>query len=105
MRLRVSAKKVRLAKGLMGLFFLMAIGGAIAGIVTGSETALIALCLAAIVPVLASSAIVDSLFRCPRCRGQLQRTDVSRLHLVLHPDVLPRFCQKCGWEVQTEQTD
>jgi len=102
-KLRVSAKKVRLAKGLLWLFFLMVAAGCVVGIAVSSETVLIAACLASLVPGLASAAVVDPLFRCPKCRAQLQRTDVSRLHLALHPDDLPRFCQKCGWEVQVEK--
>ena len=70
--------------------------GTIAGIATMNETILIALCLISIIPALISAIIDDGLFRCPRCGTRLQRTDVSRLHLALHPDDLPQFCQKCG---------
>ena len=105
MKLIVSAKKVLLAKAMIRLFFLMVVAGAAVGIATTNETVLIILCLSSLIPWFISYALVDGLFRCPNCRTQLQRTDVSRLHLVLHPDDLPRFCQKCGWEVQVENEE
>ena len=103
MKLRVSAKKVALSKGMIWLFFLLVAVGTIVGIATMNETILIALCLTSIIPALISAIIDDGLFRCPKCGMRLQRTDVSRLHLALHPDDLSQFCQKCGWEVQVEK--